>query len=184
VNLPHISPIWLWALGLAFLLVIFRRAQGSMWMLALLTLPGTIAHEFCHLAVGWLLNGQPAKFTVIPRHTKNGCELGSVSFAHIRWYNAFFAGMAPLLLLVGAWFLVHWRLHHDLHWSWMNLLWLYLAANLIASAPPSGPDLRIAARSPIGWLLLAGGLAWAYFHFQKKPIPLPRILKSLSKADR
>jgi hypothetical protein len=177
VSLPHISPVWLWALGLAVMLWLFHRARGSMWMLALLTLPGTIAHEFCHLLVGWVLGAQPKKFTVLPTRTKDGCELGSVAFSNLHWYNAFFAGIAPLALLAGAWFLVQWRLHHGLHWSWMNLLWLYLVANLIASAPPSAPDWRIAARSPIGWLLLIGAGIWAWFHFQKKPVPLPKWMR-------
>ena len=49
---------------------------------------------------------------------------------------------------------------------------VFLLANLVFAALPSWQDLRIAARSPIGWLLLAGGLAWGG---RKLLLPTPPV---------
>jgi hypothetical protein len=73
----------------------------------------------------------------MPKRLQNSYELGSVAFANLRWYNAFFIGVAPLLLLVGAWGIAWWRMQHGLAFGWVNLVWLYLIANLLASAMPS-----------------------------------------------
>ena len=176
---------WVWLAALAAVLWIFRRARGSFWGLSLLVLPGTLAHECCHLAVGWAMNGQPTRFTIFPKRTQGGYELGSVSFRHLRWYNAFFAGMAPLLLLGAAFLLGRWRLSEGLAFSAANLIWLYLLANLLASALPSGPDLRIAARSPIGWILLAAAMGWAWMRFHHaEPRPSPALTSPLTKGNR
>jgi hypothetical protein len=154
--------VWFWLLALAFILWLFRKARGSIWGLSLLTLPGTLAHEFSHLVTGWLLGGRPAHFSIWPKRRKNDYELGSVSFSNLRWYNAFFIGVAPLSLLGAAWGIAVWRLHGGMAFTWMNAVWLYLVANLVESSLPSGQDLRIAARSPVGWLLLAVALGWAW----------------------
>lgn len=37
---------------------------------------------------------------------------------------------------------------------------VFLIANLVYASIPSWQDLWIASRSPIGWTLLAGGIAW------------------------
>jgi len=163
----HLPPrAWFWLLALAGVLWLFRRARGSFWGLTLLVFPGTCAHELCHLLVGWLSLGRPVRFSLLPKRRKNAYELGSVAFANLRWYNAFFIGMAPLLLLAGAWGLASWRARGGLGLGWANLVWLYLVANLLESAVPSGQDFRIAARSPIGWLLLAAALGWGWLRFR------------------
>ena len=40
---------------------------GVFWVFSLLVLPGTFAHEACHLVLGLLLNGRPAGFNLLPR---------------------------------------------------------------------------------------------------------------------
>jgi len=44
--------------------VLMRSARDSMWRIALLALPGTLAHELMHLIVGFLLRAQPHGFSV------------------------------------------------------------------------------------------------------------------------
>jgi hypothetical protein len=53
------------------LVVIFyallRGLRNSMWRSALLSLPGTIAHELAHFVVGALLLAKPRGFSIWPR---------------------------------------------------------------------------------------------------------------------
>ena len=138
-----------------------RQMRGSLWLLSLLVLPGTICHELSHLLVGFLLNGQPHGFSVWPRRVERVYLLGSVALGNPRWYNVFFIGLAPLLLLPLAYLGLRWRLaQHPVFDAWEAGA-VFLIANLVFASIPSGQDLRIAARSPIGWGLLVGGVAWA-----------------------
>jgi len=144
------------------MLWLLSQARRSFWLVSLLALPGTFCHELCHWLVGTALNGQPLRFTVLPRREGRGYVLGSVALGNLRWYNAFFIGLAPLLLLPLAYGLFLWRLGDRPQLGWPEAAMVFLLANLLFAALPSWQDLRIAARSPIGWLLLAGGLAWGW----------------------
>ncbi len=155
--------------GMAAMLWLMNQARRSFWLFSLLALPGTICHEACHWFIGKLLNGQPIHFTVIPRREGHGFVLGSVALSHLRWYNAFFIGLAPLLLLPAAYGLFIWRLGGNPDFGWPEAGLLYLLANLIFGSMPSWQDLRIAAKSPIGWLLLAGLLGWGWMRYHREP---------------
>ena len=156
VNLS--TQTWIWLGALVAALWLLRVVRRLFWGFSILLLPGTLAHELCHLLTGWLLNGQPVRVSLLPKRRAGGIELGSVSFRNLRWYNAFFVGIAPVLLLPMAWWLLSPHLRAAFALGWKNVLWLYLVACLIQASVPSGQDLRIAARSPVGWVLLAGGL--------------------------
>ena len=91
-----------------------------------------------------------------------------MSFSHLVWYNSFFIGMAPLLLLPAAYALARWRLAGPMVFGWPECLMIYLIANLAYAALPSWQDVRISARSPIGWLLLAGGLVWGWHRLETR----------------
>lgn len=138
---------------------LLNQARRFFWLFSLLVLPGTFCHELCHWLLGKLLNGRPVRFTLIPRREGRGFVLGSVALSHLRWYNAFFIGLAPLLLLPLAYGIFLWRLGRNPSLGWSEAGVVFLLANLVFAAVPSWQDLRIAARSPIGWLLLAGVLA-------------------------
>ncbi len=159
------------------MLLVFQRLKGSFLLFSLLVLPGTFCHELCHLCVGTPLRGRPTRFRVLPKREGHGYVLGSVAFANVRWYNAFFLGMAPLLLLPLAYGLLAWRLNGDPVITWREGLILYLIANLIYAALPSWQDCRIAARSPVGWLLLAAAAAFGW-HRAHAPKPLEQVEKS------
>ena len=151
--------IYLGAIVLALWAI--RQMRGSLWLLSLLVLPGTICHELSHFLMGLLLNGQPHGFSVWPRRVGRVYLLGSVALGNPRWYNVFFIGLAPLLLLPLAYLGLRWRLaQHPVFDAWEAGA-VFLIANLVFASIPSGQDLRIAARSPIGWGLLVGGVAWA-----------------------
>lgn len=165
------GPAIAYGAALAGGLWILHGARRSFWLMSLLALPGTLAHELCHWGLGKLLNGQPVRFTVLPRREGRGYVLGAVSFANLRWYNAFFIGMAPLLMLPAAYALVRWRLAVRPTWGWREALPAFLIANLVFGALPSWQDLRVAARSPVGWTLLAAGGVWAWFWIQTPRAP-------------
>ena len=151
--------------GMAGMLWLLNQARRSFWLFSLLALPGTVCHELCHWLVGSLLNGRPVHFTVVPRREGHGFVLGSVAFANLRWYNAFFIGLAPVLLLPVAYGLFLWRLGRNPVFGWSEAGSVFLLANLVFGAIPSWQDLRISARSPLGWLLLAGALVWGWMRF-------------------
>jgi len=153
--------------GLAAVLWLLNQARRSFWLFSLLVLPGTFCHELCHWLTGHLLNGRPVHFTVLPRREGRGLVLGAVVLSNLRWYNAFFIGLAPLLLLPAAYGLFLWRLGQSPVFGWPEAAMVFLLANLVFGAMPSWQDLRIAARSPIGWLLLAGALTWGWVKIAK-----------------
>ena len=147
------------------LLWLLKQARRSFWLISLLALPGTFGHEACHWLIGKLLNGQPQRFSVRPRREGRGFVLGSVGFGNLRWYNAFFIGLAPLLLVPLAGVLLLWRLGSQPRLDWLEATLAFLLANLLFAALPSWQDCRIAARSPLGWLLLAAALAWSWLRY-------------------
>ena len=176
--------------GTAVMLWVMNQARRSFWLFSLLVLPGTLCHEFCHWMVGKLLNGRPVRFTVIPKRAEQGLVLGSVALSNLRWYNAFFIGLAPLLLLGAAYGLFAWSLGGHPGLGWREAGAVFVLANLLFGAVPSWQDLRVAARSPIGWLLLGGALAYGWMRFVKPgggPIRweiMPSSHKSLSLDSR
>jgi len=153
--------------GTAATLWVMNQARRSFWLFSVLVLPGTFCHELSHWMVGKLLNGRSVHFTVFPRRAERGFVLGSVTFSNLRWYNAFFIGLAPLLLLAAAYGLFAWRLGGQLSLGWKEAGTVFFLANLLFGAVPSWQDLRMAARSPIGWLLLAGALMYGWMRFMK-----------------
>lgn len=163
------GPMLAYLAGTAGALWLLNQARRSFWLFSLLVLPGTFCHELCHWTAGHLLNGRPVRFTVLPRREGRGWVLGAVVFSNLRWYNAFFVGLAPLALLPATYGLLLWRLGGHPALGWPEVALVFLLANLVFGAIPSGQDLRIAARSPIGWLLLAGALAWGWTRITSGP---------------
>jgi hypothetical protein len=62
---------------------LLRAMRDSMWRIAVLSLPGTIAHELTHLIVGALLLAKPHGFSVWPKALGRSWRLGAVSFGNI-----------------------------------------------------------------------------------------------------
>ena len=124
------------------LLVVFyallRGVRDSMWRIAVLSLPGTIAHELTHFIVGALLLAKPRVFSVWPKAVGRNWRLGSVSFGNIGLLNGVFVALAPLLLLPIAWpCLVHVLL-------------------------PSFQDIRLGARSLLLYVVIGATVWWTY----------------------
>jgi len=145
--------------ALAFLFWMLTSAHPAFF---LLTAPGTLCHELAHFGVGLLTNAEPTGINLLPKRKGRVWELGSVSFANLRWYNAAPAALAPLLILLLPFSVAAWRTRPGWHFTPLDLLLAVLLAPQFLSFWPSPVDWRLALRS-WPWLILgaaAAGLFW------------------------
>ena len=151
---------------IVILYALLRGSRDAMWRIALLSLPGTIAHELAHFIVGFLLHAQPHGLSIWPRARGRAWTLGSVSFRNIGLLNGAFVALAPLLLLPIAWLcLIHVLvpLWIEGQWGWW-LLAGYLAATALFAALPSFQDIKLGGPSILLYAALGVPLWWAYAH--------------------
>ena len=148
------------SLALAFLLWIVTAAHPLFFVFSAV---GTLCHELAHFSVGLLLGAEPTNFSIVPRRTGRTWELGSVTFANLRWYNAAPAALAPLLVLTLPFAVAWWRTRHGLVFEPVDLALAFVLAPQFLSFWPSPVDWRLAARSwPWIPLLLVAGFATLY----------------------
>jgi hypothetical protein len=155
------------SVALAFVFYVFLRSvRDSMWRIALLAFPGTVAHEFAHFIVGLLLRAQPHGFSVWPKSRGNSWALGSVSFRNFGLLNGAFVALAPILLLPLSWLcliyvlLPLWR---SGQWGWW-LLAGYLTATVLFASLPSFQDIKLGSWSLLLYAAI-GGLVWLAFAY-------------------
>ena len=121
--------------------------------------PGTLVHELLHWMVGLLLNAKPVALSLWPRQiSARQWALGSVSFRNVRWYNAVFVGMAPLLAIAAAMLCAP---TSTAHWqpTPQDLAYWVFAAPILAMCLPSSADLQLSLKSwPLAIAL--GAIAW------------------------
>ena len=135
----------------------------SMFMSALVNIPGTLLHELMHFFVGLMLNAKPCNFSIVPKRGEGGgYVMGSVGFTNITFYNAIPASMAPLLLLpIG--FYTNRYLLPLMKPSFLNyVLYVLLQTIIIENAMPSSADFKV-ARMYFSGVILYGVLAVALF---------------------
>lgn len=92
--------------GLGVMLLVFTlRLRRWPALYAVLTWPGTLAHELLHYLAGLVTGARPVSLTIIPREESGGIwVLGEVAFARLRWWNSVPVGLAPLSLFpLAAW---------------------------------------------------------------------------------
>lgn len=130
---------------LVVILVHLKNATyKSMFLCALINLPGTILHETMHFLVGLVLNAKPCNFTILPRKTERGYVMGSVGFTNITFYNAVPSSMAPLLLLPIGFYLNRYLLP-SMNPTFTNyVLYVLLQTIIIENALPSSADFKVA----------------------------------------
>ena len=116
--------------------------------------PGTLAHELCHLTVGFLLSARPTRFTVIPR----GDCLGEVTFRGLNAINTLPTALAPLLiipLLLAIW---PWL---SLQQGWLQIILAWITASATLMSLPSRQDLALIGQEWMGslaWIMIAIGV--------------------------
>ncbi len=151
--------------ALAVLLWIASSAHPGFFVF---TAAGTLCHELAHFSVGLLTNAEPVGMSVFPRRIKrpkggHNWELGSVTFANLRWYNAAPAALAPLLVLLVPLGVAWWRTRGGLAFEPVDLAIMFFLAPQFLSFWPSPVDWKLAARSWPWAPLLALVLACWYF---------------------
>lgn len=82
-----------------FLMRLTHATYRSLWLSALVNIPGTVLHELMHFLIGGFMNARPCNFTIIPRRdpATGAYVMGSVGFRNVTFYNAIPAALAPLL---------------------------------------------------------------------------------------
>jgi hypothetical protein len=148
--------------ALAFLLWMVSNAHPFFFVF---TAAGTLCHELAHFSVGLLLGADPTGLTVIPRRKGRVWELGSVTFANLRWYNAAPAALAPLLVLLLPFAVALWRTRPGWQFEPFDLALTLVLAPQWLSFWPSPVDWRLAARSWPYLIIIALGAA-LLFHFR------------------
>lgn len=155
--------------ALAWLLWIGSRAHPAFFVF---TTAGTLCHELAHFSVGLLTNAEPVGMSVLPRRIKrtkgskaggHNWELGSVSFANLRWYNAAPAALAPLLVLFVPLGVAWWRTRGDWAFAPVDLAIMFFLAPQFLSFWPSPVDWKLAARSWPWVPVIGAALACWYF---------------------
>lgn len=75
-----------------------RREKWSVWLLALLFLPGTIIHELAHFLTAALLMVHVGEIEFMPKVRENSVKLGSVQIGHTDILRRATIGFAPVFV--------------------------------------------------------------------------------------
>jgi hypothetical protein len=145
------------SLALAFLIWLVTTLHPLFFLFSAV---GTLCHELAHFSVGLLLGAEPTGFSIIPRRQGRTWELGSVTFANLRWYNAAPAALAPFLVLLVPLAVAWWRTRGAWRFGPADLLLTLLLAPQFLSFWPSPVDWRLAVRS-WPWIVIIIGAAGA-----------------------
>jgi len=124
---------------------LFKR---NIFLYSIFVLPGTFLHELSHFIFSLVLNGKPRKFSILPKRTERGYNLGYVTSHNIRWYNAIFIGLSPFSLLILFYYgLSLITITTDLY---IIILYSYINTIILISSIPSTQDFKV---SFISWFI-------------------------------
>lgn len=142
---------------IVFVIVLLKfkyATYSSLWLSALINVPGTILHETMHFLVGLFSNARPTSFDLFPRRDGFGnYVMGSVGFRNITSYNAIPSALAPLFLLPIGYYLNVWYFA-NINISILNyILYILLQTIIIENAVPSSTDFKVAFSYPVGVIL-------------------------------
>lgn len=151
--------------------LVLNRAITSPHLRAFLFLPGTLVHEGLHWIAAFLLNGQPASFSIWPKRLENGnWVLGTVAISNLTWYNGLWIGLAPLMSFIFLLFLA--PQYSAWSFSQRDLGYWVCTSSILLKCLPSWQDLSVALKSllpviclaitavAIYWLLMQIHLSW------------------------
>lgn len=135
---------------IAAVLIKWFESSEYFWILAW---PGTVMHEILHAVVGFVFLAQPSNFSIMPRRTDLGMELGSVGFDNLTWYNKLPIAVAPLLSIPIV-FITIGTVTFSATVAGFATVWIL--ASMLSQSLPSSQDWKIGLSSPVGVAAWAG----------------------------
>ncbi|MFI3241386.1 MAG: hypothetical protein R3Y43_02330 [Alphaproteobacteria bacterium] len=133
---------------------LINSSYRSLYLSALINVPGTALHEMMHFFVGGALNAQPVRFSIFPKKDEYGnYVMGAVGFKNITFYNAIPSALAPLLLLPIGFFVNRYLLPVITPSFFNYIFYLLLQTVIIQNAMPSSTDFKVAFKNKFGVLL-------------------------------
>lgn len=135
---------------------LIKRSSSNLLASWIANIIGTIFHEVSHFLVGKILLAKPTDFSLVPHKVEESGRkyyvLGHVSFSKLNWFNSLPVAMAPLLLLLIAYYVEnnYWKLVEYSFWNF--IIFTYLLIVFIINAIPSRQDYKVAFDSLFGLL--------------------------------
>lgn len=132
-----------------------------------------LMHELSHFIVSLVMLGKPKGLTIIPvkreyetaQSIHTHWEFGNVISTNVNFFNSFYVGLAPLLLIPIA-YAVYNSFFIYMDYTSLNIILLHLIVFVVISnAIPSSVDIRLAFSHKVGVLLNIVLLAILYFNF-------------------
>jgi hypothetical protein len=163
----HYLHVLLYLLPSMALALFIRAMSGRFIAFTFLTLAGTLCHELAHCIAGFLTNARPASIRLIPRRIdKHRYQMGAATFLNVRWYNAAFTALAPVLILAIPLLFANWRVRHMQGFTWGDAGMMFFLAPQFLCFWPSRTDWALALRSwpyllvviPVCWYWARGTL--------------------------
>jgi hypothetical protein len=140
------NSIYVWILMVLFIEKIKRVSSKNILTTWIFNFIGTFFHEITHYFVALILNGKPSKFNIFPKkvvfNNKNYYSLGNIEVGNLRWYNRFFIGMSPFLLLIIVYYLDKYFFYFFENRFLENILFIYLIVVFLSSSIPSIVDFK------------------------------------------
>ena len=119
--------------------------SGNIFGIWIANLIGTFFHELAHLFVSVFMLGKPTKVSLLPSKQENGKYiLGYVESSNIKWYNAFPISMAPLLLLILAFYFDKYYFEYIEENIYTYIVYIFITVTLLENAIPSAQDFKVA----------------------------------------
>jgi len=150
---------------------VIKRSNTNLLTSWIANIVGTIFHELAHFIVGKILLAKPTNFSLIPHKVEESGQkyyvLGHVGFSKLNWFNSLPVAMAPLLLLLIAYYIEnnYWDLIEYSFWNFM--IFAYLLIVFIINAIPSRQDYKVAFGSIFGLLFWVTIITATIYYFEE-----------------
>ena len=147
--------------SLIFILIL-NALKNRSFIIITLILPGTLLHEISHFLMSMITNGKPVSLSLIPKRRGQTWVLGSVTSSNVKWYNAFFIGMSPFLLIPLSIILMNYFMDYKSPYFLLNS---FLVSTFVLASIPSTTDFKIAFKFTIMPVLFIGGTIGLIYYF-------------------
>jgi len=162
---------------------LIARSSSNLLTSWIANIIGTVFHELAHFIVGKILLAKPTNFSLVPHKIEDQGRkyyvLGHVGFSKLNWFNSLPVAMAPLLLLLIAYYIEnnYWKF---VEYSFGNfIIFAYLLIVFILNAIPSRQDYKVAFDSIFGLLFWVTILTASIYYFEEIKILIGLLLQKI-----